>query len=305
MQDTTISELMMHCAEFTQKGIEQYFEKLSNDPLWFGGLSPLTDSMKYSLLAGGKRIRPFLVMQFAALCGKNVKTALDYSVALEMVHTYSLIHDDLPCMDDDDMRRGRPTNHKVYGDATALLAGDSLLTEAFGVIANAPLTPKQNCAAIAYLSKLAGVLGMAGGQQIDLDSEDKIISPELLTILHSKKTGALIRAACILGCLAAGVFEDDSRFKAACTYAQNIGIAFQIVDDILDVVGSNEKLGKSTGSDERCGKTTYVTLYGIDEARRLAKMYVEKAKNVLNEEFGSVASTHLCELAQFIIERDC
>ncbi len=304
MTETTISEMMIHCSDLTQKGIEDFFISLKEDSLWCDELNPLVDSMEYSLLAGGKRIRPFLAMQFAAICGKNSRVALNYSVALEMVHTYSLIHDDLPCMDDDDMRRGRPTNHKVFGDATALLAGDSLLTQAFGVIASAPLSHTQNIEAIKTLSKLAGVLGMAGGQQIDLDSEGLPVDAERLFLLHSKKTGALISAACILGCISAGVFEGDSRFTAACVYAKEIGIAFQIIDDILDVVGNKAKLGKSTGSDERCGKTTYVTLFGIDEAKRLAKHHVELAKSVLNDEFGQIASNTLCELAQFIIERE-
>lgn len=304
MSSITISETMQHCAELTKSSIESFFDNLESDSLWSEELSPLTKAMKYSIFAGGKRIRPFLAMQFAAICGKSGKSALHYSVALEMVHTYSLIHDDLPCMDNDDLRRGRPTNHKVFGEATAMLAGDSLLTHSFEEVADAPLSCEQNMKAVKVLSRCAGVLGMTGGQEIDLDSEDKQISPDRLYRLHSKKTGAMIKASCLLGCIAAGVFEDDLRYKAAERYAEEIGIAFQIVDDILDVVGSDTKLGKHIGSDERCGKTTYVTLYGIDGARDLAKKHVSNAKEALLEVFDELSSKNLCEVAQFIIERE-
>lgn len=304
MSNTTISETMLHCADLTESGIESYFESIERSPLWSEELSPLLQAMKYSIFAGGKRIRPFLAMQFAAICGKSGKSAQNYAAALEMVHTYSLIHDDLPCMDNDDLRRGRPTNHKVYGEATALLAGDSLLTHAFEVIADAPLTCEQNMKAVKVLSHCAGVLGMAGGQEIDLDSEGKEISSELLYRLHAKKTGAMIKASCLLGCIAAGVFEDDRRYAAAEKYAEEIGIAFQIVDDILDVVGNDAKLGKHVGSDKRCGKTTYVTLYGIDGARSLAKKHVANAKDALLGVFDELSAKNLCEIAQFIVERE-
>lgn len=303
MNGTPICEMLQHCAELTNKGIEDFFASLKNDNRWCDELSPLIEAMEYSMLSGGKRIRPFLAMQFAAVCGRGAKTALHYAVALEMVHTYSLIHDDLPCMDDDDLRRGRKTNHVVYGEARALLAGDSLLTHAFGVVAQAPLSAKQNLEAIKTLADAAGAIGMAGGQEIDLSSEGTVIDADLLARLHSKKTGEMIKASCLLGCISAGVFEGDSRHEAAKEYAHEIGLAFQIVDDILDVVGS-DKVGKPIGSDKQNGKTTYVTLYGIDTARKLASKHVEKAKEAVIKEFGEISSLNLCEIAQFIIERE-
>lgn len=244
----------------------------------------LISSMEYSLTAGGKRIRPMLAIEFAKLCGGTQEAVMPFACAVEMIHTYSLIHDDLPCMDNDDMRRGKPTNHKVYGEDIALLAGDALLTLAFQTILSeksVALNGSEKCAkAGRVLAECAGAVGMVGGQTIDLESENKQITDELLKIMDIKKTGALISAACQLGCISAGA--NDEQLKAAADYALNIGIAFQIVDDILDVTSDTETLGKPVGSDEQNKKSTYVSLLGIEKCRELSKELTEKAVKSLS-----------------------
>ncbi|MGN1456622.1 MAG: polyprenyl synthetase family protein [Acutalibacteraceae bacterium] len=244
----------------------------------------LISSMEYSLTAGGKRIRPMLAIEFAKLCGGTQEAVMPFACAVEMIHTYSLIHDDLPCMDNDDMRRGKPTNHKVYGEDIALLAGDALLTLAFQTILSEKalaLNGSEKCAkAGRVLAECAGAVGMVGGQTIDLESENKQITDELLKIMDIKKTGALISAACQLGCISAGA--NDEQLKAAADYALNIGIAFQIVDDILDVTSDTETLGKPVGSDEQNKKSTYVSLLGIEKCREISSELTEKAVNSLS-----------------------
>lgn len=244
----------------------------------------LISSMEYSLTAGGKRIRPMLAIEFAKLCGGTQEAVMPFACAVEMIHTYSLIHDDLPCMDNDDMRRGKPTNHKVYGEDIALLAGDALLTLAFQTILSeksVALNGSEKCAkAGRVLAECAGAVGMVGGQTIDLESENKQITDELLKIMDIKKTGALISAACQLGCISAGA--NDEQLKAAADYALNIGIAFQIVDDILDVTSDTETLGKPVGSDEQNKKSTYVSLLGIEKCRELSKELTQKAVKSLS-----------------------
>ncbi|MDD6490437.1 MAG: polyprenyl synthetase family protein [Clostridia bacterium] len=244
----------------------------------------LISSMEYSLTAGGKRIRPMLAIEFAKLCGGTQEAVMPFACAVEMIHTYSLIHDDLPCMDNDDMRRGKPTNHKVYGEDIALLAGDALLTLAFQTILSeksVALNGSEKCAkAGRVLAECAGAVGMVGGQTIDLESENKQITDELLKIMDIKKTSALISAACQLGCISAGA--NDEQLKAADNYALNIGIAFQIVDDILDVTSDTETLGKPVGSDEQNKKSTYVSLLGIEKCRELSKELTEKAVKSLS-----------------------
>ena len=239
----------------------------------------LIDAMRYSLEAGGKRVRPMLVMEFNAVCGGNPETALPFACAVEMIHTYSLIHDDLPCMDDDDLRRGKPSNHKVFGEDTALLAGDALQTLAFEILSSektAALAGDKACRkAVNTLAKYSGCVGMAGGQMIDLVSENTHAPLEVVEELIGKKTACLLQAACELGCIAANA--DDDRIKAASEYGRSIGYAFQIQDDILDMTSSNEVLGKPVGSDEENNKSTIVSLLGIEQSRKLVDEYTAKA----------------------------
>ena len=231
----------------------------------------LIESMKYSLEAGGKRVRPRLVFEFNALCGGEPEAAAAAACAVEMIHTYSLIHDDLPCMDDDDLRRGKPSNHKVYGEDIALLAGDALQTMAFEILTcdkTAELIGDKACRKAANtLAKYAGATGMVGGQVIDLMSENTNAPVEVLREMDFKKTACLIMAACELGCISANA--TNAQIKAASEYAECIGLAFQIQDDILDQTSSDEELGKPVGSDNDNSKSTYVSLLGIDECRRL------------------------------------
>ena len=243
----------------------------------------LVSSMEYSLTAGGKRVRPMLVTEFAKLCGGSEEAAMPFACAIEMIHTYSLIHDDLPCMDNDDLRRGKPTNHKVYGEACALLAGSGLLTLAFET-ASSEKAVRLNCAekclaAVKVLAEAAGAEGMLGGQIIDLESEGKKVTADHLRIMDAKKTGALIIASAKLGCISAGATEQQ--MQAAVTYAENIGVAFQIIDDILDVTSSTEELGKPVGSDSENDKSTYAALLGIEECRRISRKLTEKAVDAL------------------------
>jgi geranylgeranyl diphosphate synthase type II len=259
----------------------------------------LLEAMRYSLLAGGKRIRPVLVLEFCRLCGGNVEAALPLACAIEMVHTYSLIHDDLPCMDDDDLRRGRPTNHKVFGEAGAVLAGDGLLTAAFSTVAASQLPPQVIASAVAALADAAGERGMVGGQILDMDGEGKPQTMKSLYTLHSLKTGALIRAACTLGVLAA---EGDARqLDAARRYAAGLGMAFQICDDVLDAVGDPEKLGKTVGTDAREEKYTFVTLLGLDGSRALARQETEAAVAALD---GLGDTAFLTDLAMSLLDRE-
>lgn len=227
------------------------------------------EAMEYSLMAGGKRIRPVLVLESCRLCGGRVEDALPFACAIEMVHTYSLIHDDLPAMDNDDLRRGRPTSHKVFGEATAILAGDGLLTAAFEQIAKAPLASNQIVDALRCLSQAAGHQGMIGGQMLDLDGEGNNLAVEELSQLQSLKTGALIQVACQLGCIAAG--GSGAQMTALEGYAMALGRAFQIQDDILDVTSSDQELGKPVGSDEEQNKSTFATLLGVARCHQLVK----------------------------------
>ena len=239
----------------------------------------LIDAMRYSLEAGGKRVRPMLVMEFNAVCGGKPEAALPFACAVEMIHTYSLIHDDLPCMDDDDLRRGKPSNHKVFGEDTALLAGDALQTLAFEILASdktAKLTGDNACRrAVNTLARYSGCVGMAGGQMIDLVSENTHAPLDVVEELIGKKTACLLQAACELGCIAAGA--DDEKIKAASEYGKSIGYAFQIQDDILDLTSTDEVLGKPVGSDEENQKSTIVSLLGIEQSRRLVDDYTAKA----------------------------
>lgn len=237
----------------------------------------LFDSMRYSLLAGGKRLRPIFVLAFCDLCGGDTEAALPFGAAMEMVHTYSLIHDDLPCMDNDDYRRGKPTNHRVYGEATACLAGDALLTAAFGQLGAAKLPPERIVQAVRVLSLCAGELGMVGGQILDMDAENRLCTAQEVYDIQSRKTGALISAACQLGVIAAG--GSNAQQNAAAEYAEHLGLAFQIRDDILDVIGDRDKLGKATGVDEN--KNTFVRLYGVEKCETMVAKETRRAIDAL------------------------
>ena len=256
------------------------------------------EAARYSLLAGGKRIRPLLLLEFAQLFGADRKVATDFACALECIHTYSLIHDDMPCMDDDDMRRNRPTNHKVYGEAMALLAGDALLNRAYEILLHA-ICNEKSAKAAAYIADCAGVNGMVGGQCIDLSNEGKPITCEVLHQMHSKKTGALLKAACVGGAMLGT--DNESILSIVDEYAQELGIAFQIVDDILDVEGDSAKLGKLTGMDAEQGKNTFVSVYGLDQAKQLAALHTENAMHLLKRLPNSEFLTYCTE---FLLKRN-
>lgn len=260
----------------------------------------LYEAMEYSLMAGGKRLRPILTLEVCKAAGGDIEAALPLACAVEMVHTYSLIHDDLPTMDNDDLRRGKATNHKVYGEATAILAGDGLLTAAFGVIAEASLlTEDQRLRAVYTLSNAAGPQGMVGGQVLDMDGETQTLSCDEIEKLQQLKTGALIDCAIQFGCIAASV--DEKMTQAARKYAQKLGLAFQVRDDILDVTATAQVLGKTVGSDEKSHKATFVTLLGIEACQRWVRQLSKEAQEALapwpNNEF-------LCQLAARLAERN-
>lgn len=258
------------------------------------------EAMSYSLLGGGKRLRGVLVLAVADLCGGTKETALTFACAIEMIHTYSLIHDDLPCMDNDALRRGKPTCHIQFDEATALLAGDALLTRAFELVCGGEhLADWRKAQAVTILAKAAGAGGMIGGQQIDIQYAGTPLTPKLLDTLHSLKTGALIRAAVALGCLAG---EPDVAFTAATdVYAARLGLIFQIVDDLLDVLSTEQELGKPTGSDQANGKTTYATLYGVAASRKILAVLQQEARTAVQS--VPIDSTFLCDLVDEMIVR--
>lgn len=260
----------------------------------------VTDAMRYSLLLGGKRIRPVLLLEFFKASGGKGDSAMPFAVALEMIHTYSLIHDDLPCMDNDDMRRGKPSNHKVFGGDMALLAGDGLLTHAFFVASKTENIPAERIVtAMGELSGFAGYRGMVGGQVIDLESEGKNADTAVIEELNLLKTGGLLRAAAKIGAILAGA--DQSRINAADEYGKALGLAFQIVDDILDVSGDEASLGKPTGSDEKNGKSTFVSLYGIEKCRQIVNELTDKALGCLDAFDGT---EFLKELTLYLARRE-
>ena len=241
----------------------------------------ICEAMEYSLLSGGKRIRPILTLESCVLCGGTREEALDFAAGVEMVHTYSLIHDDLPAMDDDELRRGRPTNHMVYGEATAILAGDALLTEAFGELASADLPSDRIAKAVKCLSFNAGCAGMVGGQSLDMAGEGRSLTRAELEELQLLKTGCLISAAVELGCIAAGGSEEQQ--KSLHRYAQAIGLAFQVRDDMLDVTSTDQELGKHVGSDYANDKRTFVSILGLDGCVQLIEKLTEQAIEELKD----------------------
>ena len=282
------------------KYYKQIENKLKNIFIPKGNLFDLViEAMNYSLLDGGKRLRPAILLEFYKICGGD-KDALNFAAALEMIHTYSLIHDDLPCMDNDDFRRGKPSCHKKFGEQYALLAGDALLTEAFKLAAISNINSEYKVKAIEKLSNFSGIYGMIGGQTIDLINENK--SCELSTILtmYDLKTACLLKAAATIGCILAGA--DENAVKKAEDYATNLGIAFQIRDDLLDYIGDESLLGKPILSDDKNNKSTYVSIVGIENAKEDVSFYSQKALKSLDF-FGSKADD-LRELTEFLINRD-
>lgn len=263
--------------------------------------SLIYNAMRYSLFAGGKRLRPILMWETAKMCGGSWDDVEPFACAMEMIHTYSLIHDDLPAMDNDDLRRGMATNHIKFGEAEAILAGDALLNKAFEIVSSHKYkNPSLALKAISILSESSGTEGMIGGQVVDLISEDKDISLSQLQYIHLLKTGAIIRSACIIGGIMSGAVSEQ--IESIDEFAKNLGIAFQIRDDILDVIGTESELGKPIGSDEECHKNTYVSICGIEESKKLVIEFSDKAKNALSR-FGEKAE-FLLMLADYLINRN-
>ena len=292
-----IKDKLKECASKTDEYLKEYYNDFPTV------LSLIADAEKYSLISGGKRVRAFLVFEFCRMLGKDEICAAPFACAVEMVHAYSLIHDDLPCMDDDDYRRGKLTNHKVFGEAVAVLAGDALLTKAFEVlVSNKFADAKSVRDAVLMLSVAAGDKGMIGGQILDIKAEEcQTRELSMLENIHKLKTGAMIKAAAQLGCLAAGLDINDPIVKDAEVYAENIGYAFQIVDDVLDVVGDSALLGKNVGSDKDNNKLTYMSFYSVEEALELAKKLTYKAISVISKYDDS---ENLVALAEYLLKRD-
>ena len=259
----------------------------------------LAEAMRYSLLAGGKRIRPMLVMEFCRVTGGDPRDALPVACAIEMLHTYSLIHDDLPCMDNDELRRGMPTNHMVYGECTATLAGDALQAEAFGTILRCDLPAERRARCAMHLANAVGMDGMCGGQYLDMLGEGKKLTEQELDEINSRKTGALLTAACLMGVAAAG--GSEAQEEAAARYGAAIGMAFQVRDDMLDVLSTEQELGKPIGSDREEQKNTYMALYGEERCAALVEKLTAAAKQALTEAFEDRA--FLNELADSMAVR--
>ncbi len=277
-----------------ESALEKYFVSFETMPQ-----AGLAEAMRYSLLAGGKRIRPLLTLEFCRISGGDIEQALPVACAVEMLHTYSLIHDDLPAMDNDDLRRGKPTNHKIYGECTAILAGDALQAEAFGTILRCDLPPERRAACAEILAGAVGLDGMCGGQYLDMTGEGKALTAEELNEINTRKTGALLAAACQLGAAAAGAGE--RRLAAAAHFGAALGMAFQIRDDMLDVLSTDEELGKPVGSDAEENKNTYMALYGAEKCEETVRTLTQFAKTILSEEFDDTA--FLFALADSLAER--
>ena len=282
-----------------------YIEKLLKEhmPEEKGYQKTIFEAMNYSLKAGGKRLRPILTLEACRIVGGNEEDAIPFAIAIEMIHTYSLIHDDLPALDDDDLRRGRPTNHKVYGDAMAILAGDGLLNYAFEIMLSSSIgkeNPAKYLNAINEIAKSSGVYGMIGGQVVDIESEDKKIEMEKLDFIHLNKTAAII-----VGCMRAGAIIGDAteeQLENITKYATNIGLSFQIADDILDITGDESKLGKKVGSDIDNNKSTYPSLIGLEKSKEIANDLINEAKTRISNIKGD--TEFLNDLAEYIVARD-
>ena len=285
---------MNYYRELVDSKLEEYFsvEALPHEGLF--------RSMHYSLTAGGKRIRPMLVLEFCRISGGDTEKALPVACAIEMLHTYSLIHDDLPCMDNDDLRRGKPTNHVVFGECTAVLAGDALQAEAFGTILRSELSAEARADCALILADAVGADGMCGGQYLDMLGEGKTKTEAELTEINSRKTGALLIAACKMGVAAGG--GSEIQLEAAMQFGALIGAAFQIRDDMLDVLSTREVLGKPIGSDVQENKTTYMSLYGAQKCAEMVKILTDRAKEVLAGAFED--TEFLCSLADMLADRE-
>ena len=289
-----IKEIITEKADIINRALRGYTEHENNPQ------SLIYEAMNYSLFAGGKRIRPVIMLLVCDMLSGDENEVMPFACAMEMIHTYSLIHDDLPAMDNDDYRRGKLTNHKKYGEAIAILAGDALLNKAFETVTSAVYKDSSRAIkAMSVLSKSSGTEGMIGGQTVDIESEGKKISPDELLYLHSLKTGAIIRSSGVIGAIMAGAGDDE--IKAVDEYCKNFGIAFQIQDDLLDILGNEDILGKATGSDSANEKATFVTLYGIEESKKAVDSYTEKACSALDV-FGSKAQ-QLKALAYLLVNR--
>ena len=289
---TTTHKETTECYQaYIQQYLLTYYGRLHCEPQ-----KELFEAMEYSLLAPGKRLRPILCFDFCRMAGGQWQDAAPFAAAVEMIHTYSLIHDDLPCMDNDDFRRGRPTNHKVYGETMAILAGDALLTDAFAVAATAEVPGKDLAFAIQLLAENAGSMGMVGGQVLDIKSEERTLTEREVLDIQTRKTGALINAACVLGVVAAG--GTQKQVEAASRFASALGMAFQIRDDMLDVIGTQEEMGKGVGTD--ANKNTFVRLYGLKKCDRLVTSYTDVALKSL-EEFAD--TVYMRQLALSLINR--
>ena len=289
MNDMTANEYK----KYVDAKLSEYFKP--------SGLSydGLLESMHYSLTAGGKRIRPMLVLEFCRISGGNIEKTLPVACAIEMLHTYSLIHDDLPCMDNDALRRGKPTNHVVYGECTATLAGDALQAEAFGTIARSQLPAEARVTCVEILADAVGSDGMCAGQYLDMVGEHKLLSEDELNDINSRKTGSLLTAACRMGVAAAG--GNKAMLDAAAQYGACVGAAFQIRDDIRDVISTSEELGKPVGSDAQEQKNTYMALLGEDKCMQMIEKLTDQAKNAIAGAFED--TKFLCELADSMVTR--
>lgn len=296
-----LSQQLQACVEQANDALRRFI-----DPLPFQN-TPLVEAMHYGALLGGKRLRPFLVYATGSMFGVSRQTLDAPAAAVECIHAYSLMHDDLPAMDDDDLRRGQPTSHIKFGEANAILAGDALQTLAFSILADAPMpevAARDRLAMVSELAMSSGVAGMCGGQALDLAAEGEQISLEALEQIHHHKTGALIRAAVRLGALSAGDRGREA-LPILDRYAQNIGLAFQVQDDILDVVGDTATLGKRQGADQQLGKSTYPALLGLEQARTKARDLIDDARQALSLlSAQSLDTTVLEALANYIIQRD-
>lgn len=284
-------------ASFVEKVLKEYMPKEE------GYQKTVIEAMNYSLSAGGKRLRPILTLEACKIVGGNEDEAIPFAIAIEMIHTYSLIHDDLPALDNDDLRRGRPTNHKVYGEAMGILAGDALLNYAFEVMLAGSINkenPEKYLKAINEIAKGAGIYGMIGGQVVDVESENKQIKKEKLDYIHMNKTAAMM-----VGCMRAGATiggANSEQMEEITKYAKNIGLSFQIVDDILDIVGDEAKLGKKVGSDIENHKSTYPSLLGLDKSKEIAHNLIDEAKKSIEKLSDDV--DFLKGLAEYIIDRE-
>ena len=291
----TLNDVLNEKINIINEELSKYLPKTENPQ------KNIYDAMGYSLFAGGKRLRPVIMLLVCDMLGGKTEEVLPFACAMEMIHTYSLIHDDLPSMDNDDLRRGKPTNHKVFGEAMAILAGDALLNKAFEIVSSKTYkNPKNALRAISILSNSSGTEGMIGGQVIDIESENKSISSDELLYLHSLKTGAIIRSSGVIGAVMSNA--KDEEINAIDNFCYNLGIAFQIQDDLLDVLGNSELLGKNTGSDKENKKTTFITLFGVEKAKNAVNDYTEKAISSLDI-FGGKENT-LKELANYLINRN-